>query len=108
MFTLRMGLWCDLIDSSRERKSVTTRNEIRCLELTQSAKFGSNQENNCSRIIFQVYRQNAAMKKSIATGFTMVELMIVMVVIGVLAAIAYPSYTKFMVQTRRSDAESAL
>ena len=41
-------------------------------------------------------------------GFTLIELMIVVVIIGVLAAIAYPSYQKYAKQTRRSDAQIAL
>lgn len=41
-------------------------------------------------------------------GFTLIELMIVVVIIGILAAIAYPSYTKYTIQTRRSDAQIAL
>ncbi|BAV33243.1 type 4 fimbrial biogenesis protein PilE [Sulfuricaulis limicola] len=48
------------------------------------------------------------MKRARLYGFTLIELMIVVVIIGILAAIAYPSYTKYTIQTRRSDAQIAL
>jgi len=41
-------------------------------------------------------------------GFTLVELMITVVIIGILAGLAYPGYQKYMTQTRRSDAKIAL
>jgi len=41
-------------------------------------------------------------------GFTLVELMIVVVVVAILAAIAYPSYTKQIQKSRRHKAESCL
>lgn len=42
------------------------------------------------------------------SGFTLIELMITIAVIGILAAIAYPSYTDQMRKSRRAEAQAAL
>lgn len=45
----------------------------------------------------------SAQRHFASRGFTLVEVMIVVAILGVLAAIAYPNYQRYVLKTKRTD-----
>lgn len=47
-------------------------------------------------------------KPSIRNGFTLIELMIAVAIVGILSAIAYPSYVQYIARSHRAEAKAAI
>ncbi len=55
-----------------------------------------------------IKKMNSDGRKKDQCGFTLIELMVVIAIVGVLVVVAYPSYTDYIVRTKRAAAKAFL
>lgn len=53
-------------------------------------------------------KSNTVARPQRTKGFTLIEVMITVVIVGILASVAYPSYIEHVRKSRRADAKAAL
>lgn len=88
--------------------TLTTRLETPQLTVDPSVGHKSIMKTPCTSIAAFPVKRKATASRRASRGFTLVELMIVVSVIGVLSSVAYPAFTDQVQRVRRTDAVIAM